>query len=158
MKTTTGYSTTQILLHWLIALGILINYVTSDGMGNALDQTLAQTLVTSPMAGLHVWTGVTVLALVLIRILLRALRGAPAPETGLMGRAASLTHIALYLLMILVPFSGAMAWFGGVQEAGDMHELLVNLLMIVVLAHAVAALFHHYILKDGVMRRIMRPN
>jgi cytochrome b561 len=157
MKVTRGYSGAQIALHWLIAGGVLFNYIVSSGMGRALRQRLEAAEVTVPIAGLHVWVGVAVLVLAALRIGLRLVRGGPAQEPGAMGKVASVVHGLLYVLMLAVPVSGAMAWFGGVEAAGDPHELMVNLLILLAGAHALAALFHHYVMKDGVLKRMLRP-
>lgn len=157
MKTTTGYSGAQIALHWLIAGGVLFNYIVSSGMGRALHQRLEGAEISVPIAGLHVWIGAAVLALVVLRIGLRLVRGGPAAEKGAMGKAASAVHGLLYLLMLAVPVSGAAAWFGGVEAAGDPHGMLANLLVLLAGGHALAALIHHYVMKDGVLRRMLRP-
>ena len=157
MKTTTGYSGAQIALHWLIAGGVLFNYIVSSGMGRALHQRLEGTEISVPIAGLHVWAGMAVLLLVALRIGLRLMRGGPAAEPGAMGKAASAVHGLLYLLMLAVPVSGAVAWFGGVEAAADPHGMLASLLIALAGVHALAALFHHYVMKDGVLRRMLRP-
>ena len=157
MKVTKGYSGAQIALHWLIAGGVIFNYIVSDGMGRALRQHLAGQEITVDIAGLHVWVGMAVLALVALRIVLRLVRGGPKPEAGLMGKAASAMHGFLYLLMLAVPAAGAAAWFGGQAAAGDPHALLANVLIAMAGLHALAALFHHYVMKDGVLRRMLRP-
>jgi len=157
MKVTSGYSGAQIALHWLIAGGVLFNYIVSSGMGRALRQRLEAVEVTVPVAGPHVWVGAAVMALVVLRIGLRLLRGGPAPGKGALGKAASAAHGLLYVLMLAVPVSGAMAWFGGVNAAGDPHGMLANLLILLAGAHALAALFHHYVMKDGVLKRMLRP-
>ncbi len=157
MKVTTGYSSAQIGLHWLIAGGVLFNYIVSDGMGRALRQNLAGQEITVDIAGLHVWAGVAVLALVGLRIMLRLVRGGPRQEPGAMGKAASAAHGILYILMLAVPAAGAVAWFGGQSAAGEPHELLANILIAMAGLHALAALFHHYVMKDGTLRRMLRP-
>lgn len=157
MKTTTGYSGAQIALHWLIAGGVLFNYIVSSGMGRALHQRLEAAEVTVPIAGLHVWAGAAVMVLVVVRIGLRLVRGGPAAEPGGLGKVAAAVHGLLYLLMLAVPVSGALAWFGGVEAAADPHGMLASLLVALAGAHALAALVHHYVMKDGVLRRMLRP-
>lgn len=151
-----GYSALQIALHWLIAAGVLFNYIVSEGMGRALHQRLEGQEVTLAIAPLHVWAGVALMALVLVRIALRLTRGSPAPLPGVQGLVATLGHGALYVLIFLVPLSGALAWFLGAEALGDPHGLLANLLVILAALHGLAAVFHHVILKDGVMRRMLR--
>lgn len=153
MKITNGYGVAQIGLHWLIAVGVALNYVLSDDMGKALHQKTDGAEVTVSIAGLHVWIGVAVLALVVLRIVLRLTRGAPAPEAGLQGALAKAMHGLLYLLLVAVPLGGAMTWFLGITSLGDLHALGANALMVLAGLHAVMALFHHYILKDGTDRK-----
>lgn len=159
MKISQQYSGLQKLLHWAIVLGFAFNYVVSDGMGKALrafNQTGVNDILT---AKLHVIVGVSILALMVVRILLRFVQGAPALPAGghaMMDKLAHIVHGTLYVVMLAVPASGAAAWFKGVKIAGDAHEVLVNLAIILVLAHVAAALFHHFVLKDGLLNR-MRP-
>ena len=157
MKTTTGYSGIQIALHWLIALGVGFNYLFSDGMGDALDQHLAGKPVTVGIASWHVYVGVAVLVLVLLRLAIRLIRGGPAAAPGLQGKAASAMHGVLYLLMVGVPLAGALTWYKGIDALGEPHALMANVLLILAGLHAVMALFHQYVLKDGLLRRMMRP-
>lgn len=161
MTNTERYSGLQIALHWLIFLLFAVNYVVSDDMGKAL-RKLKELDGGAEAAGvtvqLHVWVGIAVLALTVIRLGLRFARGVPGLPAGhpLMNRLAHWGHLALYLLLILLPVSGIMAWFGGVEEAGEAHEVLVNVTLILIIVHATAALFHQYVLKDNLLAR-MRP-
>ncbi|MEZ5796076.1 MAG: cytochrome b/b6 domain-containing protein [Paracoccaceae bacterium] len=153
----TGYSGAQIGLHWLIALGVLANYLFSEGMGKALHQKMEGAEITVAIAPLHVWLGVAVLVLVALRLVLRLLQGAPAQEPGAQGRLAAGMHGLLYLLMLAMPLGGALTWFGGIEALGDGHALAANLLMLLAGLHAVMGLYHHYVLKDGTLKRMMRP-
>jgi cytochrome b561 len=157
MKTTTGYSAVQIALHWLIALGIVFNYFVSEGMGRALHQSLAGEPVTVALAPLHVWIGVAVFVLAVIRIALRLMRGGPPAPAGVMGKLAQAGHGLLYLLILLMPAAGMVAWFGGQEVAGGPHQLMANLLLILAAGHALVALVHQVVLKDGTLRRMVRP-
>lgn len=157
MKTAKGYSGIQIALHWLIALGVAFNYVFSDGMGDALDQRLAGKAFTVGIAPWHVYVGIAVLVLVLLRVVIRLTRGGPAAESGLQGKAASAMHGVLYLLLLAVPLAGALTWYRGIDALGEPHVLMANVVLILAGLHAVMALFHHYVLKDGLLRRMMRP-
>ncbi|MCB6179216.1 cytochrome b [Rhodobacter sp. Har01] len=145
-----GYNGAQIALHWLIALAVLVNYLTGEGMEEALKHPEAG-------GGLHVWLGLTILGLAVIRILLRLVRGGPEQEPGPRGKAASALHGLLYLLMVAVPLGGSIAWFGGVEFVGGVHALAGNILILLAGVHALIGLAHHYLLKDDVLRRMMRP-
>jgi cytochrome b561 len=155
VKTTTGYSGVQIALHWLVAILIVIAWFTGDGGKHAMD-----TIEKGGVAGFvpHVALGLSILALVLVRLLVRFGRGAPAaPGTpgSLSVIAADWGHRLIYLLMIAVPLGGVCTFFLGL-DVGDFHELGANVLMIVILGHALMALYHQYVLKDGLLGRIMR--
>lgn len=157
MQASRVYSGAQIALHWMIALLIGANYLISEGMGDALDARLEGGVAQGFTPNFHVWAGSAVLVLALVRLGMRLGRGAPqAAGEGLLHRVAGVMHWALYALMIAVPALGAITWFGGIDATGDLHVLAMNLLMALVLAHAAAALFHHYFLKDGLMTRMLR--
>jgi cytochrome b561 len=49
------------------------------------------------------------------------------------------------------------AWFGGIGFVGGGHALFANILILLAGVHAVLGLLHHFVLKDDVLRRMMRP-
>lgn len=159
MSKPNGYSKLQITLHWAIALLIIATYLTGDGMGRVLRDRIEQGDTGIAGNTVHVWLGGLVFLLVLIRIIVRLKRGAPDHVEGtstMMAKAATLGHWLLYALMVLAPAAGAAAWYGHVGAAGDAHETIVNALLIVALGHALIALVHHYVWKDGTLTRMMR--
>ena len=155
MKTTTGYSGLQIGLHWLIALLILVAWLSGEGAEEAMRAAKdGGTIGFVP----HVAFGLAILTLVVVRILVRLSRGAPAApgEPGSLAvKAADWGHRLLYLMMIAVPLGGASVFFLGL-DVGEVHGLAANVLMLVVLGHALMALYHQYVLKDGLLRRMMK--
>jgi cytochrome b561 len=156
MKTTAGYSTLQILLHWAVALLIVLAYLSSDGVEEAMEVIEGGgTVGFLPHAAL----GMAVFALVLLRIVIRFTRGAPAAP-GVPGswqvKAAEWGHRVLYLLMLAVPLGGMSIWIGGMDN-GEIHGFFATVLMVVAGGHAVVALIHHYVLKDGLIRRMIKP-
>ena len=159
MKTRVGYSRLQIGLHWLIAVLVILAWFTGEGMGDALRQRLASGATGFEGNTLHVWLGGTIFALVVIRLIVRFAAGAPEPDnaiTGLHRTAAIWGHRALYLLMVLVPALGASTWYLGMRDMGDVHETLGNLFLLVVLGHAVVAIFHHF--RGGhTLHRMFKP-
>lgn len=160
MKLRNGYGGAQILLHWIIAALILFNYIYSDGMGQAFDARLkgasAASLDINP--AIHVWVGVAVLVLCALRLIVRTVRGAPEPGgTGMVQMAARWGHRLLYLLMFLVPLAGGITWFGRVEALGDLHALLANALLIVAGGHALMAIYHQFVIRDGLLTRMTRP-
>lgn len=155
MKTTTGYSGIQIALHWLIAILIAVAWFTGDGGEEAME-----VVEDGGTAGLvpHVAIGLAILALVVIRVLVRLGKGAPdaVGEPGSLSVMASdWGHRLIYLLMIAVPLGGIGTFFLGL-EVGDVHALAANVLMVAALGHALMALYHQYVLKDGLLRRMMK--
>jgi cytochrome b561 len=155
MKTTTGYSGLQIGLHWLIAILIVTAWFTGEGAEEAMDIVEdGGTIGFVP----HVAMGLAILALVVVRVLVRLGRGAPAAPGapgGLSAMAADWGHRLIYLLMIAVPLGGIATFFLGL-DVGEVHGLAANVLMLVVLGHVLMALYHQYVLKDGLLRRMMK--
>lgn len=163
MREKTGYNSLQIGLHWLIVILIAINYFVSDGMGRAFFQHMRDSTGASPSgtAAIHVYLGLAVFFLALFRLAVRLVSGAPeAPHDGpeWMRLAGIATHWALYALIIIVPWLGGYAWYVGVPTAANLHVVLMNLMLILAGLHALAALYHQYVLKDGLLRRMMRPS
>ncbi len=155
MKVTTGYSGLQIALHWVVAILILVAWLSAEGAEEAMEAVEDGGAVGFVP---HVAFGLAILALVVVRILVRLSRGAPAApgEPGSLAvKAADWGHRLIYLLMIAVPLGGASVFFLGL-DVGDVHGLAANVLMLVVLGHALMALYHQYILKDGLLRRMMK--
>lgn len=156
-----GYSFTQIRLHWIIAVLIVGQLVFGEDMGEAWEAVEDGQL---PEMGLMVWghilAGVAVLLLALWRLALRFTRGAPPlPEAGsnLAHMAAHLGHWALYALMVLLPVTGLVAWYGGVEIAAEVHTVMKPITIILVAVHVVAALWHQFYLKDGLLMRMKQP-
>lgn len=160
MSTVKGYSFIQIRLHWLVAGLIIFQLIFGEDMGSAWRAVEKGDL---PVMGAWVWAhisvGVAVLLLAAWRLGLRASRGGPEAPAGSarMAKAAELGHWALYALMVLAPLSGLLAWYGGVEAAAGVHELFKPLLILLIAVHVVAALYHQFVLKDGLLQRMKRP-
>jgi cytochrome b561 len=130
--------------------------------------------------GLHRSIGVTVFALVLVRAVWRLINPPPAlpGHTGRFVRLASHAgHAALYVLMLAVPVLGMLfTWAAGrditfwglftlpalIGPDDNLHDLFENLhalaanaIMILVGVHVAAALMHQYVLKDGLLARML---
>jgi cytochrome b561 len=129
---------------------------------------------------LHKSIGLTILALVALRLAWRLYAGRPAEIDGMPSwqrRIASLTHAALYVLLFAMPLSGwvinstsgfPLRWFGLVRVpaiaphdaalndlAKETHEILFWTLVAVALAHAAAAIYHHLFQRDATLTRML---
>lgn len=149
------YSKSQIVLHWAVVLLLCFQYLWNEPMGQAF-RTFMREGQKQPTAGVlaHLVAGVLILALVLWRLVLRATQPAAPHGDGLMDKVAQLLHWALYAVLIVIPAAGLVAWFGGVRDAGEIHEVLANVLLALAGLHVAAALFHQFVLKDGLMNRM----
>lgn len=157
-----GYTATQITLHWLIVVLVFFQLIFGESMSSAFRAAFRGTAVDPTDASLataHIWVGFAVLFLALLRLALRLKAGAPpAPEgeSPLLALAAKLTHALFYLLLILVPVSGIVAyyWYRG---AGEIHELGKPAFILLIALHVIAALWHQFYLRDGLLMRMLKP-
>jgi cytochrome b561 len=169
---TPHYDPVAIGLHWGIAALIAAAFVlglTVDDFPKAYEGTVVNT---------HAIIGLAVVLLSLTRVGWRlAHRAPPLPRgTGRMVEAASkLVHGSLYILMIVVPLIGIPTLlyrgrgidFGILQLAPlvprtpeiyrpltDVHELAAYALVLLAAGHILAALYHQYVLRDGLVGRM----
>ena len=162
-ETRLGYSRAQVALHWTIAVlvvaqivlhdGIIAAYAAVRGVGAATESDLF-------LADLHVAFGITVFALALLRVALRVRRGVPAPpqdEHPALRMAARATHLALYALILLMPVTGGLAWFGGVEAMAELHRAGKAAILVLVGLHVLGALYQHVYRRTDVLRRMLRP-
>lgn len=154
-----GYTRAQIALHWIAALLILQQYIFKDAMSaawKALEDGLEPAF--DPLVLAHVAGGALVLVFALWRLSIRARRGAPAivGDSAVQRALAKGTHLGLYALMILMPISGSIAWFGGVDAAAQGHNILKVALLALIALHVAGALWHQFVLKDGLLMRMHR--
>jgi len=168
-----AYDPVTKILHWLVFLAIAAQYTVGEFMPHIGRKTTETGLV-----AIHIGLGSFVLLLIVAAIAWRLTHPVPQlPELqGWQRIAASLTHWALYLLILTMVLLGwAAANFRGwpltifgislpslankgdswAHTAGDIHTFLVNVLLGLVILHVVAALYHHFFLRDKVMVRIL---
>ena len=70
---------------------------------------------------------------------------------------AKVVHLGLYALMFMMPISGSVAWFGGVEAAAFGHNVMKVMLLAFIALHFAGALYHQFVLRDGILTRMRRP-
>ena len=173
---TARYSTVAIVLHWLIAVGILFMIWLGWNMhGN------------ENMYQLHKSIGITILILTVARIVWRALNpppSLPADMKGIEKLASHLVHLGFYGLMILMPLTGwalvstsyefdvPTVLFGQISwpdlpglgfltnEPGHngiklAHDVLAKLALALLVLHIAGALKHEFSAEQGVLKRML---
>lgn len=157
-----GYSRFQIMLHWLVAALVVFQLLFGESM-NAAVRAIARGRQVSPadqtLASAHYWVGLAILALVIVRLGLRATLGAPPVEPAApawMNLAAKATHLAFYCLLFATPVTGLLAYYTW-PWMGEVHTLAKPAFIVLIGVHAAAALFHHFVLKDATLRRMLAP-
>ncbi len=159
---TTGYSKLQIVLHWAITILVIQQVVLHEGivgLSEALRTDVTPTGVQWIMTRMHVLLGLLLFALAALRIWIRIKHKAPAPpeeQNPVLNLLSKLTHLMLYVVVLLMPISGSLAWFGEVEVAATGHRLAKFVLVAFVVLHVVGALYHRFIVKDNVMQRMLR--
>jgi cytochrome b561 len=129
------------------------------------------------LALLHYDAGLLALALLVPRLPWRWLHPVAELNAALwMKRTAAATKAALYVLLLVVPLSGlatlqakgeAVAFLGVPlpdlfsvlapwrKAIKEVHETLSNTLLVLAAAHAAAALWHHFVLRDATLARML---
>lgn len=166
------------LLHWLIVILIVVMAYLGLTMTD-----LPNGPYKVEVYSLHKSIGLSLLALVMLRLLWRAYAGAPQPVSGTPSwqeRVASLTHVAMYVLLLLIPLSGwifnsaagfPLQWFGLVnlpaiigknpalrELSRQWHEIGFWALIVLAVAHAGAAFYHHLFQHDATLARMLPRN
>ncbi len=162
-------------LHWLIVLLII-----GQGSVGLWMQEMHNSPDKIQLYALHKSFGLTILALVVLRLLWRLYAGAPGPVPGTptwQQRIARVTHWLLYALLLAMPLSGwtlnsaagfPLQWFWlfnlpaitgqdhDLRElAGEAHQWLFWLLIATATLHAAAAFYHHLFMRDATLSRML---
>jgi len=170
-----GYGAVAKLLHWSIVLLIIAQYVIIEAIEELPDGVEKFAIITR-----HKSLGMLVLGLALVRIAWRFSNGRrPAPVSMPRAQriAAAAGHGLLYVLILAQPISGwlmssaanyPVTFFGLFQFPAlvgadhgahefyeELHEALFVALAIIAGIHALAALYHHFLLKDDTLRRML---
>jgi len=170
----TNYDNVAVALHWATALLVVIQFVLAISWDYFTKPTRQS------MESVHISLGVLLTAVILARIAWRLIPGhqVSSLRLGWVKRASKGVHYLLYLLLTAqagtgfafrwaqghsVEFFGLFGIPGPYEELArpdrrllhEVHEYVGWTIVIVAFAHASAALYHHYVLKDRVLRRML---
>lgn len=172
---TGGYPATSKLLHWAVAACVLTTVPVSIAMKNVSEGPVQDTLY-----NLHKSLGVLILLLMILRLINRLIAGAPAPDPSIarwQKAVSSAVHGLLYVLLFAMPLVGYLAnstygattpFFGlftlpaivGKDEAlatklFAFHMYTGWFVTLLVVMHIGAALQHHFVHRDNVLKRML---
>jgi cytochrome b561 len=169
----TNYDNVAVSLHWATAFLVFSNFLLSQ-IWDWFPKRIA-----GLMENTHMSFGVLLTAVIVARLTWRLIPGhqVTSLELGWVRIASKAAHYLLYGLLVAEAVLGfgfrwgagrPMAFFGaGIppligelskplrHNLRELHEWIGWAIVIIALAHAAAALYHHYVLKDRVLRRML---
>ncbi|MBS0124605.1 cytochrome b [Thetidibacter halocola] len=156
-----GYTKSQIVLHWTVMALVALQFLLNEGISTAFrDAVRGGETGFTPLVALHVFLGFLVFAFTLWRLALRLTHGAPPPpeaEPEKLRKLSDLAHWAFYVLLAIIPVSGAVAWFRLNRSAADAHEVLTTALLALIVLHVAAVAVHQFVWKTNLIDRMRRP-
>ena len=173
MNRVSRYHPLLVTLHWLLAVliiaALIVGFFAFAVMPNSDPEKIG--VLRQHMAG-----GMLILALMVIRFIVRMLTARPAKATTgypLLDRIAPISHYGFYLLIVLMAGTGfTTAFLAGLPEivfagSGDplpptftiyptrvAHGYIAMLLVGFITLHVLAALYHQFVRRDGLFRRM----
>jgi len=171
-----GYDPVAKSLHWLVLALLIAQFTFGWTMPH-----IGRTVPSSALIDWHVWLGVTILLVALMRLLWRLTHSEPELEAGIplwQTTTARIIHWLLYVLLFALPILGWMnaSWRGmpvtilGVLElpkllstrtpgwawTGDVHAIIADYVLLPLVGlHVAAALYHYLVRRDGVLQRML---
>jgi cytochrome b561 len=167
-----SYDRRTIQLHWITAVLVGLLW----GIAQVID-LFPKGAPRIAVRSTHIVLGVLLGVVLLMRIVWRSRSGRrlPPANDGVVGYFARIVHFALYAGLASVILLGlSNAWARGDSIFGlfgipklypgnpqlkpaieDLHKTFANALVILAGAHALAAVLHHFILRNGVLRRML---
>jgi len=174
----THYDALSRAFHWITAALVLIAFILGP---EHFGRTMRQGIDPATLSGVvwHETLGIAVWVLTVLRLIWVALRPR-APQFAMpswMHAAAKVGHVGLWVLLLVLPMTAVLSLgteshpltlLGGVRVSdwaliqalpfaeaadwGEVHGFLGDLILVLAGGHAAAALFHHFVLKDGVLK------
>jgi cytochrome b561 len=173
MKQVSRYHPLLVTLHWLLAVLIIAALIVGFF---ALAATPNSDVRKIAVLRLHMAGGMLILALMVIRFVVLMLTSRPADATTgypLLDRIAPITHYGFYLLVLLMAGTGFATGllaglpdivFGGsgaplpptfsIYPTWVAHGYVAMLLVAFIALHVLAALYHQFVRRDGLFRRM----
>lgn len=173
-----GYGFFARFFHWTTVLFLLALFPVGMYMTYRGGELNIWDDLTNSLYSWHKLAGFSLLALVLLRLLYRLIFGTPGDEPTLntfQVVASRVVHLGMYILLVAIPLSGwigtsafgALTTVGGIQlpaivgqdkalaeQAFAVHEVLGQMLLVLIVIHVLAALYHYLIRRDNVMARM----
>ena len=173
-NTLTRYGALAQLFHWVIVVLVITQFVL------ALRAEGLSPIKKIGVLATHKSIGITILMLAVLRLTWRLLNPVPPQPRGIprwQELAAHVSHFLLYALLFITPVLGwlmssarafSVSWFGLVtlpdfiapnratfETLRDAHEIAATSLGVIAIVHAAAALKHHFLDRDDVLRRML---
>jgi len=179
------YGSTARGLHWLTVLLVVLAWIMARFGEQLFDEAIdALHTATAIGLGVHVWLGLAVLIIAVLRFRWRLVNSPPPPEVNEFSRwliswtdpSARLTHYVLYVLLLGVPIIGILLlfsegkvlsafvladtvpWFRATRGIAHtlrlLHVVLANVLVIVAIFHGVTAVLHYVVFGDNTLARM----
>ena len=172
-KVESSYSTTQRLLHWIMFGLIAAQYAVGSIMPHIGKDTPDESWV-----NWHQSLGAAILFFVCVRLIMRIMHPVALRDDGpkWQRQLASVTHISIYVLVLVICILGWAAtgyrgWtvylFGFIplpalaakgtewaHTAGDVHGILIYVLLVPIALHIGAAIYHQFVLRDRLLDRM----
>lgn len=156
------YGAVAQAFHWVTVVLLASAWLVAHGGSRPLHETL----------------GFTVFVIVAARLLWRAFDRRPTHDSlsPVVALGSKLVHWLLYVMLLTIPLTAIVGtWLGGHpiviygldlgpyfaesrslgHQIMEVHELLANAIVVVAGLHAAAALFHHFFVKDDVLKAML---
>jgi len=167
------YDAFSIIVHWSTAFLVIIQFLFAE-FWDFFPHPVKHLMIVT-----HMSLGIVLTVVLAARIIWRLTPGHAVRDagTGILEKAAKVMHLALYVLLTLqMPLGFLTRWtdnhpldffglmipspLGSFSEAtgrfvDQLHDINAWVIMGLAAAHALAALFHHYVMDDNVLRRMM---
>ena len=155
-----GYTLVQILLHWVIAVMVPVQYLTGGSIErthHAVHMGLAPARWDIFQHNIHIYAGMAIGALMGVRLLVRLISGAvPLRGNGRLQTAARLLHYGFYAAIIgqaTLGFIVSYLWYG----VAPYHVVGSWIILAMLFLHVSAAAWHTLVMKDDTIDRMMLP-